>query len=196
VPPCLGPQSRALFLCAVGRALDPVRGAQLCFRQPSSPLAVRSMSRPRGERRPASGFCGPPGSPAWWRMLRPCIHEFAGLGAATTAGGGRSGPRRWRYAGTPAVATTDLECGRRGNARAFLGARVRHPQQPAATTREARARLSCRPVSSGSRQLGLGAGQSVRQLLTVVDPELAEHLAQMPLHCAWAQEKASTDVRV
>ena len=51
-------------------------------------------------------------------------------------------------------------------------------------------------VSSGQDELGLGNGERIRQLMAGADPELGEHLAQVPLHGARTEEESRTDLRV
>lgn len=51
-------------------------------------------------------------------------------------------------------------------------------------------------VSSGRDQLGVGDGQRVRQLPAGADRELGEHLAQVPLHGARAEEQPRADLGI
>ena len=60
----------------------------------------------------------------------------------------------------------------------------------------ARSGRAVQALSSGLGRLGLGNGKRVGQLVARADPELAEHLAQMPLHRARTEEQPRTDLRV
>ena len=73
---------------------------------------------------------------------------------------------------------------------------LRRPSDPAGNSRVASGLGAPRCSRSGLEQLGAGAVKRTGKLVARADPELCEHLAQMPLHGARAEEQPRTDLRI
>jgi hypothetical protein len=56
--------------------------------------------------------------------------------------------------------------------------------------------LSAQSMPLGGYNVCANVGQCRAELLAGADPELAEHLAQMPLHCTRAEEELGADLGI